>query len=230
MKPSSQRPRTHQHASPLRIAVATDDSFCFHYLDSLHLLQGPFEHFDNAGGGRSKSGIETVDEGALCAELVPFSPLADSQLPDGTNGVIIGGGYPEMHLPQLSSNHSMRKSLAEFGRAGGVIYAECGGLMYLSQYIRPASEGDCVHEQKEEQGQQQEWPMVGLLPFGTQMTRTMKMGLCPHRKGSNRRSADEGRRRRSADVRRRRRSRGRACACSRHEGGGEGCGDAGPGG
>jgi hypothetical protein len=108
----------------------------------------------------------------LHAELVPFSPLDDEQLPEGTNGVIIGGGYPELHLSQLHQNQSMMRSVAEFGRAGGVVYAECGGLMYLSQFIRPLP-GD---EDPTADTWRKEWPMVGLLPFGTAMTKAMKMG------------------------------------------------------
>ncbi len=69
------------------------------------------------------------------AELVPFSPLADAQLP-AVDGVYLGGGYPEAHAAQLAANAPMRAALRAFAAAGGPIYAECGGLMYLGDAIR----------------------------------------------------------------------------------------------
>ena len=89
-----------------RIAVARDEAFHFYYEDNLARLE------------------------SLGAELVPFSPLHDARLPD-VDGVYLGGGYPETHAAALAANRSMRESLRD-----AIIYAECGGLMYLADAIR----------------------------------------------------------------------------------------------
>jgi cobyrinic acid a,c-diamide synthase len=94
-----------------RIAIAQDEAFHFYYADNLHRLE------------------------RLGAELVPFSPLRDLRLP-ATDGVLIGGGYPELHAAALAANAELRASIAAFSRSGGPIYAECGGLMYLTDAIR----------------------------------------------------------------------------------------------
>lgn len=112
----------------VRIAVAQDSAFCFYYYDNLTLLE-------DAG-----------------AELVPFSPLADP-LPSNIAGVYLGGGYPERHAAELADNKLLRAELKAFADAGGVIYAECGGLLYLSQSIQPQGEPP--------------QPMVGVFPFKT---------------------------------------------------------------
>ena len=68
------------------------------------------------------------------AELVFFSPLED-ELPHRLDGIYLGGGYPELSAAQLSRNKAMLYALRAFAAAGGVIYGECGGLMYLSESI-----------------------------------------------------------------------------------------------
>ena len=73
------------------------------------------------------------------AELVFFSPLSGS-FPSGISGLYLGGGYPEMHAAELSAERSMRAAIKAFAEAGGVVYAECGGLLYLSQSIQPLHE------------------------------------------------------------------------------------------
>ena len=93
-----------------RIGLARDDAFHFYYADNLRRLE------------------------ALGAELVPFSPLYDATLPD-VDGLYVGGGYPEAHAAVLSSNLPMLRAVATFARGGGPVYAECGGLMYLTQAI-----------------------------------------------------------------------------------------------
>lgn len=99
----------------VRIAVARDVAFCFYYHDNLALLQ-------LAG-----------------AELVIFSPLCDP-LPPNIAGVYLGGGYPERHAVELAENKLLRAGLKAFADAGGIIYAECGGLMFLTQSIQPRGE------------------------------------------------------------------------------------------
>jgi cobyrinic acid a,c-diamide synthase len=68
------------------------------------------------------------------AELVPFSPVQDRQLPD-VDGIYLGGGYPELHAAALAANSGMRAALHAHAAAGKPIYAECGGLMYLADAI-----------------------------------------------------------------------------------------------
>jgi len=65
---------------------------------------------------------------------VYFSPLRDS-LPPRLDAIIFGGGHPEIHTKQLSANKSMLYAVRAFALAGGIVYGECGGLMYLSQGI-----------------------------------------------------------------------------------------------
>lgn len=70
------------------------------------------------------------------ADILPFDPLVDERLPDGVAGVYLGGGYPELHAAALSANLGMRAALRAFAAEGGVVYAECGGLMYLARTLQ----------------------------------------------------------------------------------------------
>ena len=110
-----------------RLGVAMDDGFNFYYRANLETLK-------NCG-----------------MELVYFSPMRDSALPEGLSGLYIGGGYPEVFKERLSANASMRNSIKRALEGGLSCYAECGGLMYLGSEIDGA-------------------PMVGFLPLKSRMT------------------------------------------------------------
>lgn len=94
-----------------RVAVAMDKAFCFYYEDSLELLK--------------KMGLE----------LIPFSPMEDRQLPRDVDGIIIGGGYPELYGAALSGNEPMLESIRKALSQKIPVYAECGGFMYLGTKI-----------------------------------------------------------------------------------------------
>ena len=90
----------------VRIGVAYDEAFNFYYADLFDVLS------------------------SLGATVVQFSPIHD-RLPDA-DGYIMGGGYPELFVPELEANDRMREAIREVSRNGTPIYAECGGLMYLT--------------------------------------------------------------------------------------------------
>lgn len=98
-------------STALRIAIAYDRAFCFYYEDNLDLLK------------------------AAGVEIITFSPLSDLSIPDDIDAIYIGGGYPELYAERLSKNHSMLKAIYEWSDSGKPIYAECGGMMYLSKGI-----------------------------------------------------------------------------------------------
>lgn len=110
--------------STLRIAIAHDRAFGFYYSEDLDTLR--------AGG----------------IELIPVDTLKDRSLPDA-DGLILGGGFPESFIPELSANTALHESIRRAVEAGLPVYAECGGLMYLSRSIA----------WREMQGE-----MVGLVP------------------------------------------------------------------
>lgn len=98
----------------VRIAVARDRAFCFYYEDSLDVLR------------------------YLGAELVEFSPLSDRALPEGIQGLYLGGGYPELYAKVLSENEPMRRAVREAVMAGLPTIAECGGFLYLHKTLTDA--------------------------------------------------------------------------------------------
>ncbi|MBD0842456.1 cobyrinate a,c-diamide synthase [Streptomyces sp. TRM68416] len=72
---------------------------------------------------------------AAGAEVVTFDPLRDEQLPDGTRGLVIGGGFPEVYASELSANEPLRKAVAELALGGAPVAAECAGLLYLCREL-----------------------------------------------------------------------------------------------
>jgi cobyrinic acid a,c-diamide synthase len=93
------------------IAIAKDEAFNFYYQDNLDILE------------------------YLGADIVTFSPIRDRKLPDGADGLYIGGGFPELFARDLARNKSLRRSIREGATRGMPVYAECGGLMYLVDSI-----------------------------------------------------------------------------------------------
>ena len=121
--------------APVRIGVAKDEAFTFYYPTSLSAL---------------------AEKGA---ELVPFSPLADETIPD-VDGLLFGGGFPEMFLEKLAANVSLKTSIRNARDAGMPIFAECGGLMYLCREIFDFDE--------------KEYEMVGLVPAVCRMQKKLQ--------------------------------------------------------
>ncbi|MEU8985592.1 cobyrinate a,c-diamide synthase [Streptomyces sp. NPDC048558] len=72
---------------------------------------------------------------AAGAEVVPFDPLRDEQLPDGTRGLVIGGGFPEVYAAELSGNEPLRRAVAALAGRGAPVAAECAGLLYLCREL-----------------------------------------------------------------------------------------------
>ncbi|MFH8618295.1 cobyrinate a,c-diamide synthase [Streptomyces sp. NPDC017979] len=72
---------------------------------------------------------------AYGAEVVAFDPLRDEALPEGTSGIVIGGGFPEVYAAELSANEPLRRAVAAFARRGGPVVAECAGLLYLTRSL-----------------------------------------------------------------------------------------------
>jgi cobyrinic acid a,c-diamide synthase len=124
--------------SKVRVAIAYDSAFNFYYADNLDLLE------------------------KLGAELVYWSPLKDSRLPEGTQGLYFGGGFPEVFAAKLANNRSARHAVKAAIQSNMPTYAECGGLMYLCDHIVDFS------------GQSHE--MVGILPTTATMGEKLTLG------------------------------------------------------
>jgi cobyrinic acid a,c-diamide synthase len=129
----SQKPK--QKPKKCTIAVALDNSFNFYYQDNLEALRR---------------------EGA---KLKFFSPISDSVVPT-CDGMYIGGGFPEVLANSLGKNQGMKKSVKKIAENGMPIYAECGGLMYLTKSIHDGT---------------RKYPMVGLVDAETTMTKKMTL-------------------------------------------------------
>ena len=131
---SCMEPKTEKVAK-VRIAIAQDKAFCFYYQDSLDLL---------------------VEMGA---ELVPFSPLVDKEIPP-CEGLFLGGGYPELYAEQLAKNTSMLASIKQFVLQNKPCLAECGGFMYLMERYTDKDGAS--------------WPWVGAIKGEVYMTKKLK--------------------------------------------------------
>lgn len=120
-----------QETGPV-IAVARDEAFCFYYEENLHSLE--------------KAGIRIRE----------FSPLHDIAVPSEADGILLGGGYPELYADRLSANTSMKESVRKAIESGMPSLAECGGFMYLLDTLT------------DQEGRS--WPMCGALRGGSRYT------------------------------------------------------------
>jgi cobyrinic acid a,c-diamide synthase len=108
--PAWEPPGEPDHASPV-VAVAGGAAFTFGYTEQAELLE------------------------AAGARVAPFDPLRDEDLPEGTAGLILGGGFPEMHAAGLSANGRLRERVAALAARGAPVAAECAGLLYLARTL-----------------------------------------------------------------------------------------------
>ena len=115
------------------VAVAGGAAFTFGYTEQAELLQ------------------------AAGAQVVPFDPLRDEDLPEGTAGLILGGGFPEVHAAELSANERLRERVAALAARGAPVAAECAGLLYLARTL-------------------DERPMCGVLDVRAAMTPELTLG------------------------------------------------------
>ncbi|MGP4010450.1 cobyrinate a,c-diamide synthase [Streptomyces sp. 4N124] len=111
LDPIGLRPRPQTPDGLKRVAVAGGAAFTFSYAEHTELLA------------------------AAGAEVVVFDPLRDEQLPDGTCGLVIGGGFPEVYAAELSANEPLRKAVAALAESGAPVAAECAGLLYLCREL-----------------------------------------------------------------------------------------------
>jgi cobyrinic acid a,c-diamide synthase len=128
-----------QHISSTKILVALDKSFNFYYQDNLDILS-------------KKVQIEF------------FSPIDDSNIPADCAGIVLGGGFPEVIADKLEKNSGMRIKLKKLAEDGIPIYAECGGLMYLTKSISGY------------ENTKRKYRMVGLFDADTLMTGKLTLG------------------------------------------------------
>lgn len=165
LSPSAAAAGARPQLPPVRIGVARDEAFCFYYEDNLRCLE------------------------AAGATLVEFSPVHDSRLPPGLDGLYLGGGYPELHAAALEANAGMRASVRAFCESGRFVLAECGGLMYLAGRLTPnqppdtpaaagAGAGVACAAQAAEEAMPRAYAMCGVLPFDTAIGPRMAMGYC----------------------------------------------------
>jgi cobyrinic acid a,c-diamide synthase len=113
--PPLPHPRSVTGSDRPRVAVASGAAFCFSYPDNLESLA------------------------AAGADVVPFDPCTDEQLPEATAAVVVGGGFPELHADALAANAPMLRAILRHHRSGGLTWAECGGLLWLSNHLDGAA-------------------------------------------------------------------------------------------
>ncbi|GGW54914.1 cobyrinate a,c-diamide synthase [Streptomyces caelestis] len=130
--PTHQPTRPDEKPKP-RVAVAGGPAFTFSYAEHTELLT------------------------AAGADVVPFDPLRDEELPEGTRGLVIGGGFPEVYAAELSANEPLRKAVAHLAESGAPVAAECAGLLYLCRELDGL-------------------PMCGVLDAGARMTERLTLG------------------------------------------------------
>ena len=119
------------------IAVARDKAFCFYYKDNIDSLK--------------KAG----------AKIVTFSPLTNDQLPEGIDGIYLGGGYPEVFARRLSAKKGLMARIKNLSYSGMPIYGECGGFMYLCSQVS----GMDMEERHD---------MIGCFDFCVQMSKRLR--------------------------------------------------------
>lgn len=122
----------------IKVAIAYDKAFNFYYQDNLDILEN------------------------LGIELIFFSPLNDEKIPYDIHGIYLGGGFPEVFAYELAKNYSMKNSLKQTINRGIFTYAECGGMMYLSEKIIDFNG--------------KSWEMVGVLPNIAIMDKKLTLG------------------------------------------------------
>ncbi|MET9868250.1 cobyrinate a,c-diamide synthase [Streptomyces sp. NPDC006386] len=130
--PTHRPTRSDEQQAPV-VAVAGGPAFTFSYAEHTELLT------------------------AAGAEVVTFDPLRDEELPEGTAGLVIGGGFPEVYAAELSANEPLRKAVAELANSGAPVAAECAGLLYLCRELDGL-------------------PMCGVLDAGARMSERLTLG------------------------------------------------------
>ncbi|MFJ3621154.1 cobyrinate a,c-diamide synthase [Streptomyces iakyrus] len=108
--PAHHPTRSDEQRAPV-VAIAAGPAFTFSYAEHTELLT------------------------AAGADVVPFDPLRDEELPEGTAGLVIGGGFPEVYASELSANEPLRKAVAALAESGAPVAAECAGLLYLCREL-----------------------------------------------------------------------------------------------
>ncbi|MFJ4280064.1 cobyrinate a,c-diamide synthase [Streptomyces massasporeus] len=130
--PAHHPTRSDEQRAPV-VAIAGGPAFTFSYAEHTELLA------------------------AAGADVVTFDPLRDEELPEGTAGLVIGGGFPEVYASELSANEPLRKAVAELAGSGAPVAAECAGLLYLCRELDGL-------------------PMCGVLDAGARMTERLTLG------------------------------------------------------
>ncbi|MBC3986139.1 cobyrinate a,c-diamide synthase [Streptomyces sp. AC536] len=127
------------------VAVAGGSAFTFSYAEHAELLT------------------------AAGADVVTFDPLRETRLPEGTRGLVIGGGFPEVYAAELSANEPLRAAVAALAASGAPIAAECAGLLYLARSLTPEPDAEAGTRAAP-------LPMCGVLPADARMSGRLTLG------------------------------------------------------